>query len=341
MTRDAPAPPPTPLLLTAACGVRAMLDPFGARLTRVDAPDRDGRVARVVLGFDDPAATRAEALPDGGAYLGATCGRVANRIAGAAFVLDGVRYPLAANEGANQRHGGPLGFDRVDWAVVEAGPARAVLRHHSRDGDQGFPGALDVDATFTLSDAGELAIVYTATTTRPTHVNLVSHVYFNLSGTGGTIADHRLRVDADRFLPVDAAQLPGAPRAVAGTPLDLRRARRLDALLASDDPQLRLARGGNHNLCLNGAGLRAVAWLDHPASGRTMTLATDQPGLQLYAAGWLGGAFAPHAGLCLEAQAWPDACNRPDFPATRLDPGQRYRSETRLRFGVAPRDALG
>ncbi|MDP1028775.1 aldose epimerase family protein [Sphingomonas sp. KR1UV-12] len=326
---------PTPRLftLTGASGVTVRLTDYGARLTRIDAPDRDGRPARVLLGFDDPADYLVEAGQGGGAYLGATCGRVANRIAGAAFTLDGIRYPLAANEGANQRHGGPLGFDRALWELVEADATHVILSHHSPDGDQGYPGALTATAAFTLTGT-ELAIVYTATTTRPTHVNLVSHGYFNLSGRADgpdSIADHHLRIAADAYLPVDPAQLPGTPQPVAGTPFDFTRSRPIGEALAVDDEQLRLGRGYNHNYGLPGRGMREAAWLHHPASGRTLTVTTDQPGLQLYTGGWLP---QPHTGLCLEAQAWPDACNRPDFPTTRLDPGALYRAETRLRFGV-------
>ncbi len=329
---------PTPRLFTlvSASGVTVGLTDFGARLTRIDAPDRHGRSARVLLGFDDPAEYLIEAGQGGGAYLGATCGRVANRIAGAAFTLDGIRYPLAANEGAHQRHGGPIGFDRAMWQAIEVGERRVVLCHYSPDGDQGYPGAVTATAAFALSDAGELAITYRATTTRPTHINLVSHGYFNLSGiSGAPVADHHLRVAADAYLPVDAAQLPtGQVRAVDGTPFDFTRTRMIGDALATDDEQLRLGRGYNHNLCLTDTGLRPVAWLAHPSSGRTLTIVTDQPGLQLYSGGWLSGRFARDTGLCLEAQGWPDACNHPDFPTTRLDPGATYSAETRLRFGT-------
>jgi aldose 1-epimerase len=317
-------------------GLRVSLTDYGARLIGIDAPDRAGRTGRVLLGFDRIADCVAEAAPGGGAYLGATCGRVANRIAGAGFVLDGIWHRLAANEGEHQRHGGPHGFDRVLWEVVAADQRRVVLRHRSPDGDQGYPGALSITAMFTLAGP-ELTILYEATTTRPTHVNLVSHGYFNLGGAAGrSVGDHRLRIAAAAFLPIDAENLPtGARRAVAGTVFDFTTPRTLGEGMASDDPQLRPGRGYNHNFCLTGAGLRPVAWLFHPASGRMLTVSSDQPGLQLYSGGWLSGSFAPHSGLCLETQGWPDACNRPDFPSTRLDPGQVYRSETRLRFGVA------
>lgn len=335
------APVRQPHVLTSGSGVTAAVSSYGARLIRIDAPDRAGRVDRVLLGYDDPEANRRAALPDGGAYLGATCGRVANRIADAAFELDGVRHRLAANEGAHQRHGGPIGFDRANWTVREASASHVTMHHHSLDGDQGFPGALDVTASFDLSEDGELSIVYTARTTRPTHVNLVSHGYFNLSGGSGTIADHRLRIDAASFLAIDADQLPTERRSVRGTPLDFTEAQWIGRLIESDDEQARLSRGGNHTFCLDGVGMRPVAWLEHLGSGRTLTLSTDQPGLQLYAAGWLDDPWHPHAALCLEAQAWPNACNRADFPSTRLDPGALYRSEVRLRFGVAPAGMLG
>jgi len=324
------------LYALSAGGVTVTVSDYGARLTRIDAPDRHGRSARVLLGFDRVEDYLAEAGRDGGAYLGATCGRVANRIAGASYVLDGERHRLHPNEGPNQRHGGPVGFDRAVWTVLHADAGRVVMRHSSPDGDGGHPGDLEAGASFTLSDDGELAVVYHATTTRPTHVNLVSHGYFNLSGVAGaTVGDHRLRIDADAVLPVGADHVPtGERRAVAGTAFDFRQFRRLGEAMAADDPQLRLGRGFNHNYCLNGAGLRQVARLEHPASGRSLTVSTDRPGLQLYTGGWLGGAFVPHEGLCLEAQGWPDACNRSDFPSTRLDPGQVYRSEVRLRFGT-------
>lgn len=319
--------------LTSSSGVEVCITNYGARLMRIDAPDRAGCKARVLLGFDEVAAYLDEAARV--AYLGATCGRVANRIAGSAFVIDDRHHALDANEGPNQLHGGPHGFDRALWDIAEVASDRVTMRHHSPDGDQGFPGALDVVATFALSPEGELAIMYEATTTRPTHVNIVSHGYFNLSGVPGTtIRDHRLKVAADGYLPIDAAQLPLDPRPAIGTAFDLTRSRVIGDALASGAEQLRLGRGYNHNLCLNGTGLREVAWLDHPGSGRTLVLSTDRPGLQLYSGSGLTSPFVPEAGLCLEAQDWPDACNRPSFPPTRLDPGQVYRSETRLRFGV-------
>lgn len=324
--------------LRAACGVIVRLTDLGATLMRIAAPDKHGQVADVLLGHDRPGDYPAAGAPGDDAYLGATCGRYGNRIAGAAFVLDGTRHALTANDGRNQNHGGTRGFHQALWQVAHADARRVTLRHHSPDRDQGFPGALDATADYALSDEGELAIVYTAITTRPTHVNLVSHGYFNLSGVpGSTILDHRLHIPAAEVLEIDAEAIPtGVRRAVAGTAFDFAAPRAIgERIDDTDDPQLRLGDGYNHNFVLPGAGLRPAAALVHPASGRRLTLATDQPGLQLYTGNALGGPFPRRGGVCLEAQAWPDSPNRADFPSTRLDPGALYRSETRLRFDVA------
>ena len=327
--------------LSAANGVGVTLSDLGATTLGIVAPDRHGRVADVLLCHADPSHWPAGGAPGDDAYLGATVGRYANRIAGARFAIDGCEHMLIANEGRNQNHGGPDGFHRAIWAVEQADVRRVTMRHHSPDGDQGFPGALDARADFVLSDAGELAIVYTATTTRPTHVNLAWHGYFNLSGAPGTtILDHRLAIAADMVLEIDGDAIPTGRRiAVAGTAFDFTAARAMGTRIDDDDAQLGAGDGYNHTYILRGTGLREVAWLAHPASGRTVALATDRPGLQLYSGNGLGAPFGRRAGLCLEPQAWPDSPNRPDFPSSRLDPGQSYRSETRLRFGVE-RDAL-
>lgn len=323
--------------LRAANGVTVRLTDLGATLMRIDAPDREGRLGNILLGYDDPADYPAAGGPGTDAYLGATCGRFANRIAGAAFDLAGVRYPLAANEGANQLHGGPRNFHHDRWGTLQADSRRVVLDHRSPDGDQGFPGALDAAADFALSDDGELTILYTAVTSRPTHVNLVSHGYFNLSAERGTtILDHRLRIDGSHYLPIDAAAIPlGERRAVAGTAFDFTLPRVIGDMIGAPDGQLRFGGGYNHCYVLAGGNVREVAMLDHPGSGRTLTISTDQPGLQLYTGNALDATWGQYAGVCLEAQHWPDTPNRPDFPSTRLDPGMTYRSETRLRPGVA------
>lgn len=344
-----PAPLPdgrtaTVYRLHAEGGIAVEVASLGATLLTIAAPDRAGVPAPVLLGSGDPARYPAAGAAGPDAYLGATCGRFANRIAGARFTLDGVEHILAANEAPNQLHGGPTGFHRALWDA-EPLPDGVRLRHRSPHGDQGFPGTLDAVAEFRLIDPHTLAIRYRATTDRPTHVNLVSHGYFNLSGDAATpILDHRLEIAADAYLPIDAQALPlGGPSPVAGTPFDFRTPRRIGDAIDGEDAQLRVGDGYNHNFVLRRPGLSApAARLHDPASGRTLTLHTDQPGLQLYSGNALDGSFssAPGApgygrrsGLCLEAQHWPDSPNRPDFPATRLDPGESYVSETWLRFG--------
>lgn len=322
--------------IAAANGVTVALTDLGATTIAIEVLDRLGRSANILLGHDDPSGYPAGGADGDDAYMGASVGRYANRIAGARFTIDGTAYDLARNEGANQNHGGPHGFHRAIWTVEHADTGRVTMSHHSPDGDQGFPGALDARADFTLSDDGELAIVYTATTTRPTHVNLAWHGYFNLSGQPGTdILDHRLTIAAGAMLAIDANAIPTGRRiGVAGTPFDFTVPRDIGGRIDADDPQLRAGDGYNHNYILAGDGLRPAARFSHPGSGRTVTLATDQPGLQFYSGNALGGPFARRGGLCLEPQAWPDSPNRPDFPTSRLDPGQTYRSETRLRFGL-------
>lgn len=325
----------TTIDLTAG-GLRARLTDLGATLMRFETPDRDGRCGNILLGFPTPANYPAAGATGPHVYAGATCGRFANRIAGARFTLDGQVFALSRNAGAHTLHGGSIGFDRALWRIVEARDDAVVMTHHSPDGDQGFPGALDIKARFRLTADGVLAATYSARCDRPTHVNIVAHPYFNLSaGQEPTIVDHRLCIAADAFLPTDPEGVPtGERRAVAGTPFDFTAHRRIgepDRI----DPQVVLARGYNHNFVLPGAGsVREVAWLHHPASGRSLAIATDQPGLQLYSGGFLAAPWRSHAGLCLETQHWPDAPNHPDFPSTRLDSGEVWRAETRWITGV-------
>lgn len=331
---------PTVFTLRASGSVVVRVTNLGATLMAIETPDRTGRLANILLGYDTPSDYPAAGGVGTDAYIGATCGRFANRIAGAAFRLDGVDYRLSANEGANHLHGGATNFHHALWHPALVEDQRLVLTHRSPDGDQGYPGTLDVVADFALRDAPdgavELAIVYTATTSRPTHVNLASHGYFNLSGDPNTqILDHRLWIDAIEMLPINPANLPtGARRALAGSPFDFSVTRSIGEGIDADNAQLRYGRGYNHTYVLAGSGVRPVARLHHPPSGRTLTLATDQPGLQLYTGNHLDGAFAPRSGVCLEAQHWPDSPNQPGFPSTRLDPGGTYRSETRLRLAL-------
>ncbi|MDH3755866.1 MAG: galactose mutarotase [Acidimicrobiia bacterium] len=296
---------------------------YGAHLIEVVAPDRDGERIDVVTSRGS-LADHLES--DRGGYTGATIGRYANRIAGGRFTLAGRRYRLATNDGPNHLHGGLIGFDQYVWdgepfeEPTRCGVRLQLQRPH---GDEGYPGAVGVEVTYALDDGDRLSIDYTATTTAPTIVSLTNHAYWNLAG-GGSIADHELQVMASRYLEVDDTQIPiGSPRSVDGTRYDFREARRLGDSELED--------GYDHCLLLDTPGVAAV--LIDPGSGRRMTVATDQPGLQLYTANHLD---QPHTAVCLEAQQLPDAPNRPDFPSPTLRPGEVYRQHTEHRFDLAP-----
>jgi len=274
------------------------------------APDRQGRRANVVIGFD----TVEEYRPNP-RYLGAIVGRCANRIAGAQFILDGTTYRLAANVGANHLHGGVKGFDQRVWrAACDA--SALELRYTSPDGEEGYPGTLDVRVTYTLTNRNELIVDYFATTDKPTPINLTQHSYFNLAGEGD-VSGHVLQIDADGITPVDENLIPtGEIMPVAGTVFDFRAPTPVGA-----------RRGGlyDHNFVLrSGGGARVV----EPASGRTLRLQTTEPGVQLYT--------GYRRGLCLETQHFPDAPNRPDFPSTVLRPGAGYHSRSVFEFGILP-----
>ena len=319
---------------------------YGGAITEVLAPGRNGVAANVVLGFADLAGYRGQpgqARP----YFGALIGRYANRIANARFVLDGVTHQLASNEGDNLLHGGPDGFDRQVWAVEPsptiAGETGAVLRLTSPAGSNGFPGRVAVTVTYTVTDANELRLHYTASTDAPTVVNLTNHSYFNLGGDmSGTVDGHHIAIAADHYLPVDAGLIPdGPPAPVTGTPFDLRRPREIGAALAQPHPQLLRARGFDHCWMLHGGGPAAVVY--HPDSGRWLRCTTTQPGLQFYTGNFLdgstpgrmGAAYRQGAGFTLETQHPPDAPNRPDSASCRLDPGEDRNWSTVFGFGVS------
>jgi aldose 1-epimerase len=324
--------------LTAPGGpVLRVLD-LGATVQALHLPDRDGGPGtNVVLGHPDAAGCAAP--PE--AFLGAVVGRYANRIASARFDLDGRTVELAANEGGNTLHGGPDGFHRRTWQVVEARPDRLVLELVSPDGDQGFPGRLTVRAEYRVTGR-TVTLDLQARTDAPTVVGPASHVYLNLAGEGtGSIEDHLLTVDADHYLPVDSDGLPtGGPAPVAGTPLDLTTPARLGERMRSAHPQTVAAGGIDHSFHLRGTGLRAAARLEHPGTGRSVELWTDQPALQVYTGNALDGAitgtggrsYPRGAGLALEPQRHPDSPNRPELSDPVLRPGETYRSRTEWRF---------
>jgi len=332
------------ITLRGEAGFAVSIITWGAAVQALWTPDRNGRCDDVVLGHDalEPYLARRD-------FFGATVGRYANRIAGAAFKLDGVRHELDANDGRNTLHGGADGFDRALWSVESIGcdPVPSLtLGHASPDGAGGFPGALVVRVHFRLTGPQELTIAFEATTDRPTILSLTHHGYFNLGGavTGGDILDHELTLFTDRYLPVDAGLIPlGAPADVAGTPFDFRSPRTIRAAIRADDEQLRRARGYDHCFVLGeevSAVQRLAARVVEPASGRALDLITDQPGLQFYSGNFLDGGSGGKGGrlyrqsdaFCLEPQAWPNAPNRPDYPSTRRDPGKDYRHSTTFRF---------
>lgn len=311
---------------------------YGARIVSVRTPDREGRWDDVTLGLTD-----VDAYREASGYIGASVGRYANRIAGARFTLDGVEHRIPPNEGENALHGGPGGFDSYEWSTDGPDGDAVTFRHISPDGDNGFPGTLDVAVTYAV-DGPDLRIEYTATTDAPTVVSLTNHAYWNLAG-GGSAEDHEMQLHAGHVLPVGAESLPsGPPIPVDGTPLDFRSPARLGARIRDGHPQLLAVRGHDHAYVIDGAPgeLRAAARVVEPRGGRTMELHTDQPSVQFYSANMLNGTLVLRDGttarqgdaFCLEAQGFPDAPNHPDYPSTVLRPGEEYRSRAVFTFGT-------
>jgi aldose 1-epimerase len=324
--------------------VRTM--PYGAALVSIRVPDRNGKADDVVLGFDalDDYVTKNR-------FFGVVAGRYANRIAKGRFTLDGTTYTLATNNGVNHLHGGVKGFDKVVWNAepfARDGRAGVVYSHTSPDGDQGYPGALNVRVTYTLSPSNALTVDYEATTDKATPINLTQHTYFNLSGEGsGDVLGHELTIDADRFTPVDDTLIPtGELAPVAGTPFDFRQPTAVGARIGVDHPQLKAGNGYDHNFVLNrpagSTDLQHAARIVDPKSGRTLDVSTTEPGVQFYSGNGLTGAVAGksghvyqrRAGLCLETQHFPDSPNELQFPSTILRPSGRFQSKTVFAFGA-------
>jgi aldose 1-epimerase len=332
--------------LSGSGGMTARIITYGGILTALEVPDRYGHVANVTLGLRDWHAYETENEP----YFGTLVGRYANRIEGAKFTLDGRTYHLDANEPPASLHGGRQGYSFQVWKAETSdgvhGPSLR-LSYHSPDGEGGYPGNVDVVAVYALTPECALRIDYSATSDRPTVINLTSHAYWNLRGEGtGNVDDHLLHINADRYTPTDAEQTPtGELAPVAGTPFDLRVARGLGMGERSDHPQIVLGRGYDHNWVLNrpspaDSSLIVAGRLYALASGRTMEVRTTEPGLQVYTANHLrGNLYGPsgHAyrqgdGVALETQHFPDSPNHPAFPSTELRPGQTFRSTTEFRF---------
>ncbi|SHL39125.1 aldose epimerase family protein [Actinacidiphila paucisporea] len=342
--------------LESAAGVTAEVLTYGGTLHALHVPDTAGRRASVVLSLPDVPAYA------GSPYFGALVGRYANRIGAARFLLDGRLHRLPANDRGHTLHGGPDGFHHRLWHATPL-PGALRLDLHSPDGDMGFPGALDVTATYALDADGTLALSFEARTDRATVVNLTNHAYFDLAGVGGGataahsvprdpsggILRHMLSIDADSFLPVSTESIPWGPeQRVAGTPFDFTTARPLGDGLRAPDPQVKAADGYDHCWVLRPpaepAVPRTAAVLHDPGSGRTLEVRTTEPGIQVYTANLLDGSltgpdgrgYGPHDAVCLETQHLPDSPNRPEYPSTVLRPGEVLRSRTEFRFPHLP-----
>jgi aldose 1-epimerase len=326
----------TQFTLTNAHGMVAKIIDFGGIITELHAPDREGRLADVVLGFDtlEPYCTDSP-------YFGALIGRYGNRIARGRFTLDGAQVQLPVNNGNNHLHGGAGGFDRVLWTATVDG-ASLRLAYRSADGEMGYPGNLDVTVVYTLNDANELVVRFHAVTDKSTPVNLTQHSYFNLAGAGD-ILGHDLTIDADRFVAIDSESIPtGELAPVTGTPFDFRQPRPIGERITQPDQQLQHGSGYDHNFVLNkpeGVALTRAARVSEPVSGRVLELWTQEPGVQFYSGNFLDGSlsgkgrsYGHRSGLCLEPQHFPDSPNQPQFPNVILRPGEVYATESRFRF---------
>ncbi len=327
-------------------GMEVQAISYGAIITSIKVPDRSGKIADVVLGFDSPDQYWHEPTPP---YFGAVVGRYGNRIAKGKFSLDGKAYTLAINNAPNSLHGGNKGFDKQVYDVTtmdDANQSSATFSRTSPDGEEGYPGNLQVRITYRLTEKNELMVDYHATTDKATPVNLTQHSYFNLAGEGsGTILDHVLTIDADRYTPVDATLIPTGDLApVEGTPFDFRKATAIGARINDQNPQLKNGNGYDHNWVLNrkGDGLQHAVTVTDPKSGRTLDISTLEPGVQFYTGNFLDGTIKGKGGkvyglrgaLCLETQHYPDSPNQKTFPSTILQPGKSYDTRTVFAFSA-------
>jgi aldose 1-epimerase len=322
--------------------LKVRITTFGARVVSIEAPDRAGKMGDVVLGYDKIGQYES----DTSTYFGSIVGRYGNRIAKGTFTIDGKTYHVPLNNNGNALHGGPAGFSGKVWMGKEI-PDGLELTLVSPDGDMGFPGTLTAHVRYTVVGQS-LKIDYSATTTKPTVVNLTNHSYFNLAGDGkGTILDQVLMIPADRYTPVDATQIPtGELAPVQGTPFDFRTPTAIGVRIHDSNEQLKIGGGYDHNWVLNSTegSLHLAAKAYDPTSGRTLMVTTTQPGVQFYSGNFLDGSktgkygvtYQKYAGFCLETQHFPDAPNHPKFASTLLRPGQTMHSETVFTFGVKP-----
>lgn len=329
--------PVTEYTLKNSSGMQVSILNYGGTVTRIIVPDKNGNMGDVVFGFDSFDGYLQKNEP----YFGALIGRFANRIANAKFSLDGRTYTLAANNNGNSLHGGNKGFDKVLWTAQKLSDSSLKLNYQSKDGEEGYPGNVDVEVIYTLSSDNSLKLDYTATTDKATPINLTNHSYFNLSaGKDSTILNHELQLNAEKYTPVNDKLIPtGEIAEVKNTPMDFKQPK----IIGRD---IEKVKGGyDHNWVLdrNGNGLEKAATLYEPNSGRFMEVFTTQPGIQFYSGNFLDGTlqytkkgqkYVQHGALCLETQHYPDSPNRPAFPNTILKPGEVYRQTTVYKFSV-------
>lgn len=327
-------------------GMTVRVTNFGAIITSIVVPDRKGKMADVALGYDNIASyTNAVDKP----YFGAVVGRYGNRIAKGKFTIDDQEYSLAINNPPNSLHGGVIGFDKVIWDAKADDKSNSVtLTYLANDGEEGYPGNLNVSVTYRLTDDNEIAINYLATTDKATPVNLTQHTYFNLKGEGeGTILDHELMIHAERFTPVDDTLIPtGKTPAVQGTPFDFTKPKPIGRDINADDEQLKFGGGFDHNWVLDKGGqtgeMTLAASVYEPTTGRVLEVSTTEPGIQFYCGNFLDGRltgksgkkYVHRGGFCLETQHYPDSPNQPAFPSTILKPGDEYETQTVFKFSA-------
>jgi aldose 1-epimerase len=319
---------------------------YGAIVTAILVPDRNGKLGDITLGYD-----RVEDYINAvdKPYFGAIVGRYGNRIANGEFTIDGETYSLATNNGPNHLHGGVIGFDKVVWdaeLVGGKGWSGLELSYLAKDKEEGYPGNLSIKVTYKLTDANELIVDYLATTDKATPVNLTQHSYFNLKGEGeGNILDHELMINASKYTPVDSTSIPtGEMTSVTGTPFDFTAAKSIGRDIGKKDEQLEFGLGFDHNFVLNreGDGLSMAASVHEPTTGRVMEIMTTEPGIQFYCGNFLDGRlkgksgkpYVHRGGFCLETQHYPDSPNQENFPSTILKPGEEYRTTTVFKFSA-------
>ncbi|RZL12907.1 MAG: galactose mutarotase [Hymenobacter sp.] len=328
--------------LTNAHGLKASISTYGGTLTSLLVPDKAGKLSDVILGFDNVSGYLSPAFKKSNPYFGALIGRYGNRIAKGQFTLDGKAYHVGLNNNGNSLHGGTVGFNQKVWTAKPGTSAEGetlTLSYLSKDGEEGYPGNLNVTVTYTLTNDNALKIDYAATTDKATPVNLTNHAYFNLAlGQSKDVLAHQVTIPADRYTVVDANLIPtGELKPVAGTPFDFTTPHAIGERIAQ------VPGGYDHNWVLNTAtGQHSAATVFDPATGRTLEVTTDEPGVQFYTGNFLDGSltgkggvvYGKHAGFCLETQHFPDSPNQPKFPSTILKPGETYHTTTSYTFGV-------